>query len=216
MSNSSPNQAITPAVVAFELIALASPTSTQGFSLRAIMDGAAARMMIAGMTGASTGLDYSNGEVAHWMSTLLSTFYPGTNADSEWADARCTNDREGFGAAYAVRSALATLDQTSEALALAGKELARRAGGFCVLEYGYCDMVGKGPGIDDWAGGHVDRVLGRVAASPTMATPFMVFTDQRAALKSAKAEQSSNGGSGSNSPSARIAAALAMESDSED
>lgn len=211
-----PNQATAPAVVAFELIALASPTAKQGFSVRALMDAAAARLMIAGMTGASMGLGYSNGEVAHWMATLLSTFYPGTDADAEWADARCTNDRDGFGAAYATRSSLDTLDRTSEALSRAGKELATRAGGFCVLEYGYCDMKGKGPGIDDWAGGHVDKVIGRVAASATMSTSFMVFTDQRAALKSAKAEAASNGGSGPTSPASRIAAAVAMDSEADE
>lgn len=200
----------TPAVVAFELIALPGSNAKQGLSLRALMDAAAARMMISGMTGACTGLSYTNGEIAQWMATILSTLYPGDVADCSWADSKTTADRDTFGAAYAVRGALPTVEETASALRLAATKLIDRAGGFCVVEYGYCDLKGKGPGIGDWAELHSGKVLGRVAASETMATTFMIFTDQRAALKSAKADA---GHSAQGTAAAIIAAAVAIDSD---
>lgn len=205
---------IQPAVIAFELIALADAKSKQGLSLRVLMDAAAARLMVAGMTGACTGMGYSNGEIAHWMAVILATQYPGNPADAPWAEARATSDREGYGAAYATRSSLDTVEATAAALRLAATRLVDRAGDFCVVEYGYCDMKGKGPGIADWAELHADKVIGRVAASDTMSTAFMIFTDQRAALKSAKAEAASP--SHAHTPAAIIAAAVALESDNDD
>lgn len=205
--------ASTPAVVAFELIALPSAGAKQGLALRALMDAAAARMMIAGMSGACTGLNYTNGEIAQWMATILSTQYPGNPSDASWADAHTTTDKETFGAAYAIRGSLDTVEETAAAMRMAATKLIDRAGGFCLVEYGYCDLKGKGPGIADWAALHSDKVIGRVAASPTMATTFMIFTDQRAALKSAKADAapSSHGTSAS-----IIAAAVAIEGDNDD
>lgn len=212
---STPNIAIAPAIVAFELIALASPTAKQGLSLRVLMDGAAARLMVAGMSGATTGTGYTNGDIAHWMAVIVATYYPGNLADHSWADARTTSDRQGFGAAYAIRSSLSTVDETAIALRSAAAKLIDRAGGFCVVEYGYSDMKGQGPGIADWAEQHIDKVIGRVAASDTMSTAFMIFTDQRAALKTAKAEAASPHHH-ANTPVALIAAAVALENDLED
>lgn len=203
----------TPAVVAFELIALPDSTAKQGLSLRVLMDAAAARMLISGMTGACTGLSYSNGEIAQWMSTILSTYYPGHPSDNDWAEAKTTADRDVFGAAYAVRASLSTVEETASALRLAATRLTDRVGGFCVVEYGYCDLRGKGPGIADWSEQQSGKVLGRVASSVTMATTFMIFTDQRAALKSAKAD--ANNLSAQGTAAAIIAAAVAIDNDND-
>lgn len=201
----------TPAVVAFELIALPGSNAKQGLSLRALMDAAAARMLISGMTGAGTGLSYSNGEIAQWMATILSTYYPGHPADNEWAEAKTTADRDAFGSAHAVRAALSTPEETSAALRIAAHRLTERVGGFCVLEYGHCDLKGKGPAIADWSELQSAKILGRVAASATMSTTFMIFTDQRAALKTAKAD--ANSASAQGTAAAIIAAAVAIDND---
>jgi hypothetical protein len=202
--------ASTPAVVAFELIALPGPQAKQGLSLRALMDGAAARLMICGMTGACTGMAYTNGEIAQWMATILSTYYPADSTDSSWAESKTVADTDTFGAAYAVRTSLGTVEETASAMRQAATRLIDRVGGFCLVEYGYCDLKGKGPGISDWAEVHSGKVLGRVASSETMATTFMIFTDQRAALKSAKADSSPNA---HGTAAAIVAAAVAIESE---
>lgn len=206
---------IAPAVVSFELLALPSSTAKQGLAVRAMMDAAAARLMIAGMTGACTGTSYSNGEVAQWMATILSTFYKGDGRDREWDEARAVIDKPGFGAAYATRASLSTMEETAAAMREAASALIERAGAYCLVEYGYCDAKGKGPALGDWTDHHSEKLLGRVSASATMATTFMIFTDQRAALKLAKAE-AANGHASNPTPAGIIAAAVALDPLGED
>ena len=194
------------AVVAFELLALPSPDSKQGLSLRAVMDAAAARLMICGLTGATTGIHYSNGEIAQWMATILSSKYPGDGTDCAWADACIVRESDTFGSAYATRGALETWGETAAALRTAASDLISRAGSFCVVEYGYCDRNGKGPALSDWTDLHSEKVLGRIANSESMATAYMIFTDQRAALKTARAEAANP-----TTPASIIAAAIALD-----
>lgn len=218
MSNiATPQIPSTPAVIAFELLTLPSPTGKQGLSVRALMDAAAARLMIAGMTGASTGLKYTNGEIAQWMATILSTHYEGSGHDLKWADSAVIADKPTFGSAYAMRGSLASVEATASALREAATALINRTGKFCLIEYGYCDVKSKAPSLSDWTELHAGKVIGRVANSESMATTFMIFTDQRAALKSAKAEAQAQGQSNAAHTSASIiAAAVALNSIGDD
>jgi len=212
-----PQTPCTPAVIAFELLTLPSPTSKQGLSVRALMDAAAARLMVAGMTGASTGLKFTNGEIAQWMATILSSQYQGSGHDLDWADSSIIADTPTFGSAYALRASLDSVEATASALREAATTLIHRTGKFCLIEYGYCDVKGKAPSLSDWTELHADKVIGRVAHSESMSTAFMIFTDQRAALKSAKAEAQGLGQSNTAQTSASIiAAAVALDSIGDD
>lgn len=220
MSNiATPQTPSTPAVIAFELLTLPSPTGKQGLSVRALMDAAAARLMIAGMTGASTGLKYTNGEIAQWMATILSSHFEGSGHDLEWADSAIIADKAAFGSAYALRGSLDSVEATASALREAATALINRTGKFCLIEYGYCDVKGKAPSLSDWTDLHAGKVIGRVANSDSMATAFMIFTDQRAALKSAKAEAQAHSQGQSNAAhtsASIIAAAVALDSVGDD
>jgi hypothetical protein len=205
---------IAPAVVAFELLTLPSAQAKQGLAVRAMMDAAAARLMIAGMTGACTGTSYSNGEIAQWMATIFSTLYGGDGRDLEWSQSLSVIDKPSFGAAYAVRSSLSTLEDTALAMREATNLLLQRAGTYCLVEYGYCDAKGQGPALADWTNQHSEKLLGRIHTNPSMSTTFMIFTDQRAALKLAKAESGSPAThitAPSLTPASIIAAAVALD-----
>jgi hypothetical protein len=203
-----PNPPTPPAILAIELLALNDPKSKDGLSLRVLIDGSAARMMIAGSTGARVGsMNYSNGEIAHWMACHLSAAYQGPGGDAAWSDAEMVDDRLGFGAAFAIRAAHASEEATVSAMREAAAKISARFGSMSLVEFGYCDRKGKGPALSDWTELHADKVSRRLASNEDLTRAFLIFTDQRSALKpKAEAAPSSN-------PAAIIAAAVAMELD---
>lgn len=183
----SPAHPSVPAIIAIELLALDAPKSKHGQSLRILVDASAARMMISGMTAARSGSSsYSNGAIAHWMAVIVSSYYQGPGADAAWSTAAVLSDQDAFASAYAIRGAFSTPEETAKALRQAAAKLEERLGGRCLSEQGDSHIGAKAPTLSDWTDAHAKTLLGRVAASEEFLNTYMIFTDQRALLKSVR------------------------------
>lgn len=167
----------TPGMLAFDLIALDPATRKQGICARAVVDAGAARMLIAGLTGASTFSNrFSMGDLASWMAQIFGTFYPDSGGVIE---SGVLSDKSSHGSGYAFLLGSSDLELDERHMRTAAAELKRRFGALCQVEVHPAVVGGKGPSLPQWIEAHPADSLAHADTHEFLSTAYLIFVDHK-------------------------------------